>query len=256
MVTKDVHIFPPQYLNEVGKRSNNEDAVYPDTPSLQDHLFMVCDGVGGQNKGEVASRLTCSFFSEFLLKASSEEEHRKQFEEALSYTEARLAEYIKDHPECEGMASTLTAVLFTENYDAVHIAWVGDSRIYHIRNKKILFRTKDHSEVQNLIDVGEITPEEARDYPRKNVILRAVSGSSSPTRLDYRKIEDVRDADFFFLCSDGILEKLREEELKRWFSSDANPLEIRNMIFENIAGRTRDNFSMYLIKLRSVKPPE
>ena len=254
MVARDVNIYPPQHLNEIGGRSNNEDSIYPAKPSRQDRLFMVCDGVGGQSKGEVASALTCTYFSEFCLKHQTEKDYKKLFENALSYTEAKLEEYSNSNPECQGMATTLTAVYFSRHYETAHICWAGDSRVYHIRNREILFQTKDHSEVQNLIDMGEISPEEAQNYPRRNVILRAVRGKSSPTSLDYKKIEDIKPEDFFFLCSDGILENFGKKELNDWFSKDVNPQTLKNLIRENAEGKTADNFSMYLLKIKSNEP--
>ncbi len=244
-------IYFPSALNEIGDRSNNEDAIFPDTPSLEDELFLVCDGVGGQDKGEVASKLICNYFPEYFSENKKDIYTTRYLESGLQFVEKRLKEYIQLHPDCSGMASTLTLLYLSKKENKGIIGWVGDSRVYHIRNGEILFQTKDHSEVQSLVDMGEITEQEAEDHPRKNVITRAISGINS-TRIDQRIIENIQPNDFFLLCTDGILENLNNDKIKQWFKKENKLDKIKSLILNNALNKTKDNFSMYLIKIDDV----
>lgn len=245
-------LYQPEWLHEKGLRPNNEDAIFPEQGTIDDRLFMVCDGVGGQRKGEVASSLLGRFITEYFQGKKEEEFSVEDFKQALSYAETKLEEFLSFNKDCEGMATTLSLVLFSEGgKDTAHIVWVGDSRVYHIRDGEILFQTRDHSEVQELVDMGEITPVEAKVYPRRNVILRAVSSASSPSKLDYHQIENLFPGDFFLLCSDGILENLDDDKINNWFKKESTPKSVKALIFDNAEGRTKDNFSLYLLKIKN-----
>ena len=244
-----MEIFEPTYLNEIGGRSNNEDSIYPSKgqADTNDRLFVVCDGVGGSEKGEVASSLICSFMPRYFSFAEHNVSSKVFLEDGLKYVEFHMIDHIKSRPETRGMASTLTLLHLSETNEAL-VGWVGDSRIYHIRDGHIKLKSKDHSEVQGLIDMGEITEEEALTHPRRNVITRAVNGEK-PARIDQSIIKDIRENDYFLLCTDGILETLREEEFSTLFTRDRRVEDIRDSIFFKAKGNTKDNFSMYLIKV-------
>jgi len=246
-----MNIFLSTFLNEQGGRDNNEDAVFPNIPSLEGQLFLVCDGVGGQDKGEVASKLICNYFPEYFSENKKNIYETRYLESGLQFVEKRLKEYIQLHPDCSGMASTLTLLYLSKKENKGLIGWVGDSRVYHIRNGEILFQTKDHSEVQSLIDMDEITEQEAENHPRKNVITRAISGINS-TRIDQKIIENIEPNDFFLLCTDGILENLNKDKIRGWFKKDTNSDKIRSLILDNAKNKTKDNFSMYLVKIKEV----
>jgi PPM family protein phosphatase len=251
METEKITIYPPAYFSKIGERSNNEDAVYPDEASTSNRLFIVCDGVGGQHKGEVASALACKYFAEYIHQNELNTDSKGFFAKALVYAEEKMEDHINEHPECSKMATTLTLLFFPPDFRIAHLIWVGDSRIYHIRDKKILFQTKDHSEVQDLLDMGEISQEEARTHQRRNIITRAISGSSNPTRIDYKKIEEILPNDFFLLCTDGLLETLDKNKIENWFKKECSPQRIKKEILENAMGKTRDNYTMYLIKINN-----
>lgn len=252
---KDFTIYEPESLNEQGARSNNEDSIYPAKATVDERLFMVCDGVGGQKKGEIASSLVCEYFASYIKENLNPHLNKSFFEKALSYTEEMMEKYITANPECMGMATTLSMLLLNEGANTAHICWIGDSRVYHIRNGEVLFRTKDHSEVQSLLDMGEITPAEAENHPRRNVIIRAVSGTSSSTRIDYECISGLFPEDFFLLCTDGVLENLKKDRIQKWFKKEIHPSTIKENILKNSIGSTNDNFSMYLIKIKENKAP-
>jgi serine/threonine protein phosphatase PrpC len=248
-----VQLFKPAILNEIGGRLNNQDAVYPESPDENALVFLVCDGVGGQKKGEVASTLICRYFPEYFTKAHKKQTCKNFLEEGLRYVESRLHEYINENPECSGMASTLTLLYFKKKTNSAVLGWVGDSRIYHIRDGSVIYQTKDHSEVQSLLDMGEITQEEAENHPRRNIITRAVTGRRE-VRIDVATLKDIQPNDFFLLCTDGILENLGIGQIKKWFNEEQNPDYIKDLIYENAKGKTKDNYSMCLLKVKKLTP--
>lgn len=244
-------IHKPTCLNELGNRSNNEDLIFPNKASIDDDLFLVCDGVGGHDNGEVASRIICEFLPQYFANNQVDIHDEECLESALKFVEKKMNDYIKLNIEASKMASTLTLLCLSKEEDKALIGWIGDSRVYHIRDGKILFQTKDHSEVQSLVDMGEISEEEAENHPRKNIITRAVSGKDS-TRIDQKIISNIKANDYFFLCTDGILENLNKSVIKKWFVKENSPEEIKSLILNNALNNTKDNFSMYLIKIEEV----
>ena len=140
-----ITIGKPCAITEKGGRSNNEDSIYPlpEQVTLDQKLFMVCDGVGGAEKGEVASSLACesiqTFFSTFLKDDPTPEFIHK----AVHYAEVCFDSYVQEHPEAMGMATTLTMAYIASS--GIVLAHIGDSRIYHLRKGEILYQTEDHS---------------------------------------------------------------------------------------------------------------
>lgn len=245
-------LYVPVHCHELGQRTNNEDAIYPKEASEKTRLFMVCDGVGGQAKGEVASSLVCQGFAAYVSENPiGTIENSMYLPLALQSVEQNLGTYLETHPEAKGMATTLTFLLISDEEEKALIGWVGDSRVYHIRDGKILFQTKDHSVVQGMVDMGEITEEEAQTHPKRNIITRAINGTN-PTRSDQHVITDIKKDDFFFLCTDGILEHLDEERISLWFRDKASVQGIKSEIMENAKDGTKDNYSMYIIKIKDV----
>ncbi len=252
-------IYEPVFLHEVGKRKNNEDMIYPfgESATKEDRLFIVCDGVGGANKGEMASLMICELFQAYFQDNDLQHIVKSDLEDALRFVEDKLLEYTKTHEECAGMASTLTLLHFNDEQNIATLAWVGDSRIYHIRAGKILYETEDHSLVNELVKRGEITAEEAKVHPQRNVILRAISGSDNPSQISVHHITDIEDGDFFMLCSDGILESVDERILVTLLpKKDVNLQKVNAKIKELCAQYSNDNHSMYLLQIDEVSPIE
>ncbi|MEZ4885210.1 MAG: protein phosphatase 2C domain-containing protein [Chitinophagales bacterium] len=252
-------IYEPVFLHEVGKRGNNEDMIYPFSGSAtkEDRLFIVCDGVGGANKGEIASLMICELFQAYFQEHDLQHVSKSDLEDALRFVEGKLWEYTQVHTECAGMASTLTLVHFNDAQNIVTIAWVGDSRIYHIRAGNILYETEDHSLVNELIKRGEITTEEAKVHPQRNVILRAISGSDNPSQISVHQIEEVEAGDFFMLCSDGILESVDERILVTLLpKKEVNLEKVCGKIKELCTQYSNDNYSMYLLQIEEVTQEE
>ena len=239
-------------LTEKGKRPNNEDAIFPEKLNVDTFTFIVCDGVGGAEKGEIASSLTCKVLSEHLIGLKSEEQIREFIQAGVVKAQQVLQDFAKDHPLSEGMATTLAMIHFFEN--KVAIVHIGDSRVYHIRNKEILYVTRDHSYVNDLVATGYITQEEAKTHPDKNIITRAISTDGNDTKADIKMISDIQSGDYFFLCSDGILEAIDEIYLSQQLTNDHKLSTSKNL--ENLivlirgqcAEKTKDNYSAILIQ--------
>ena len=148
------------------------------------------------------------------------------------------------------MATTLTMTFVGTT--GITLAHVGDSRIYHFRKGEILFQTEDHSLVNSLVKLGKITHEEVTHHPQRNVIIRAIQGTDHPTEADVVLLDDIKAGDFLFMCSDGVLERLNNDELSDIFKHLGGPEEIKNAIMSACSGKTRDNFSFYIIPIQNV----
>lgn len=241
-------------LCDAGKRTHNEDFVYPtceqtDIISVQD-LYIVCDGIGGANKGDVAARLAASNFATYFSKFPPVLPIAQPYlDGALKFVEGAMDDYIKQHPECWGMGTTI-ALLYLDNHGA-NIAWAGNSRVYHFRKNQRKFRTEDHTEVNQLIKEGKITEQEAQTHSRRHSILRAIQGGEYPTQLDAHHIpwSEIQAGDYFFLCTDGILEATKEDELATLFGTGEGADKL-NIELEHLCQiGSNDNFGAVIVQL-------
>lgn len=240
-------------IHELGRRNNQEDSLYPPYSEKPSHgnLFILCDGMGGHAAGEVASKAVCDTMSKYI------EDHLGEnglFEESV-FNAALNAAYdtldALDTGDEKKMGTTLTFAKFYE--EGCFIAHIGDSRIYHIRpsEKRILHVTRDHSLVNNLIDLGELTPEEAKHSRQKNVITRAMQPhQESRSKADCFNLTDIKSGDYLYLCSDGMLEEMEDRELVNILSlssPDAKKVEI----LKGATKDNKDNHSAILIRIVS-----
>jgi serine/threonine protein phosphatase PrpC len=225
-------------ISEQGKRANNEDSAL----FSEGEVFIVCDGVGGNEKGEVASQIVSDVFLEQGLKKSE-----LNLNEVLCIAENALSDYLENHPTAIGMATTLTFSKVLEN--GIQVAWCGDSRVYQFRNGEIVYQTRDHSWVNEAVDNGIITLEESINHPKSNVITRAVQGNQKATQLDTHFIKDVRKGDFFMHCSDGVLEAWSDDDLKALFNSNNDINDIATLLKQQCEIDSRDNFTAILYKI-------
>ena len=250
-------------IHELGQRGNQEDSLFPDVPGKATHgsLYILCDGMGGHAAGEVASRTVCEAMSEYIAAHPSEVFDRAIFEAALSAAYDALD--AKDTDDEKKMGTTLTFVKFHEG--GCFIAHIGDSRIYQIRpsEHRILHVTEDHSLVNDLVNLGELTPEEARTSPQKNVITRAVQPHQEHrTTAEMLNLTDIKAGDYFYMCSDGMLEQAEDEEIVNILSLPKTDEE-KIKILKGATKDNRDNHSAHLIRVVSVEedaaapvPPE
>jgi len=250
----NITIQKPFSISEIGKRFNNEDSIYPNNEqvNISNRLFLVCDGVGGSHKGEVASTIACDAIQTYFRSFSdTEKAFDPQFiEKSVRYAEIRFDEYIQSNPSAGGMATTLCLLYFSP--EGVFLTHAGDSRIYQFRKGEMIFKTEDHSLVNTMIKNGKINPGDADKHPQKNIIYRAIQGSHAPVEIDIIKITDVMPADEFFMCTDGVTEVWNDNDLCKVFSENISSEEKINRIREQCRERARDNFSAYLIPILDV----
>ncbi|MBQ8664061.1 MAG: Stp1/IreP family PP2C-type Ser/Thr phosphatase [Eubacterium sp.] len=198
-------------LTDMGvTRSMNQDYFFTSDEPLGHlpNLFIVADGMGGHKAGEFASRHTVETIVKGVKKC------RKRDPEAILQTaittaNQALREYAQDHPDMRGMGTTVVAAVLKG--DRLIVANVGDSRLYLVGNKMRQV-TEDHSLVQELVRMGEITKEQARNHPDKNIITRAI-GAEKDVDIDFFHVK-VREGDKILLCSDGLTNMVKNSEIK------------------------------------------
>lgn len=250
----DITLGTTYSFKRIGKRNNQEDARYPDDDSPADcaPFFLVCDGVGGSEKGEVASHTVCRAFAEILKGRDwSQDFSTDDFSKTLNYAYQELDRVADaDHRD---MGTTLTFVCF--HVGGCLAAHIGDSRVYHIRpGVGILYRSEDHSLVNALVHSGNITPEEAINHPRSNVITRCISVDRKEeewAKATVIRINDLEVGDYFFLCTDGVLESVTDEALVEILSSTL-PDEAKLDRVAELCQASHDNHTAFLIPIASV----
>jgi serine/threonine protein phosphatase PrpC len=238
------------HLHEVGSKKNQEDYLWPvpGTASLQDRIFIVCDGVGGSESGEVASRIVSEWVGTSLLKTPPAEVGLPLINELLEAARLKLVEFALLKGLSTDMATTFTLLQLVK--ERAFIAWCGDSRVYHLRKSEILFRTDDHSLVHSLIRKGELTEEEARNHPQKNLLLKAIRADDSRPEAEGHWIEDIREGDYFLLCTDGLLENIADSDLRFLLhQNELGEIDLVKAFRQYCYDKTRDNYSMYLVRV-------
>lgn len=257
-----ISIRKPLCFSEIGKKDNQEDFLWPspDAVGTENRIFLMCDGVGGQDSGEVASQTAATALGTYLTAHPSADGMvtKAMFEEALANAYDELDKV--DTGSARKMGTTMTCVVLHRG--GALVAHIGDSRIYHVRpslaidgRTGIIYQSTDHSLVNDLLRVGEITEEEAKDFPQKNVITRAMQPNLERRyKADIYNLDDVQDGDYFFLCCDGVLEQLTNDKLGDILSDkkldDQGKLDA---IFSICDGKTRDNYTCWLIPIDKVE---
>ncbi|MBR7021534.1 MAG: Stp1/IreP family PP2C-type Ser/Thr phosphatase [Lachnospiraceae bacterium] len=229
------------------KRSMNQDMFFiSDSPvGILPNLYIVADGMGGQNAGDVAARFCVDRFTE-LVRVSRERTPIQVIEKAIRQTNEDLIEKASSQKELEGMGTTFVMASLLAN-DNLLVANIGDSRMYLI-NETITQISQDHSLVAEMVRSGEIRKEEARFHPNKNVVLRALS-TQSVVSPDYYQI-GVRQGDYVLLCSDGLSDMVEEAEMLKTVSEyeDVGDIADKLVTMANENGG-RDNITLVLIKI-------
>lgn len=248
-----ISIYPPECLNEIGNRSNQEDSVYPEFGQATDksRFFMVCDGMGGHEHGEVASQAVCQALADHINSHWDREYFSDDiFHDALHATMCEINKLDDDSVRKPGTTMTFLCL----HRGGVMGAHIGDSRIYHIRpsEQRILYKSRDHSLVYDLFLAGEITKDEMSTFNKKNVLTRAIlPNMEREPKADVVHITDVLPDDIFILCSDGMLEKINDLELINLLCSGCNKENsLRKLITKTVDNN--DNHSAYIIYIKDV----
>jgi PPM family protein phosphatase len=236
-------------------RSQNEDAVFA---KPQRGFVVLADGMGGYNAGEVASGMATTLLGTELDKAFAQRPPQERVEGGKLWAHAALEAEIarangaiyqaaQSQPQYAGMGTTLVAAVFHDN--SLTVAHIGDSRLYRLRGEEFQQITRDHSLLQEQIDSGMLTPEEAKHSQNKNLVTRAlgVDPTVEPEIRDY----EVQVGDVYLLCSDGLNDMVDDGEIGMTLSALAANLELCAAQLIQMANDNggRDNVSVILVKV-------
>lgn len=251
-----IKIGQPISFSEIGRKDNQEDYLFPLDADNRTRVFVLCDGMGGHDNGELASETVANILggslTDIIEKVGEIDAPAFQRSLALAYDALDTLE----NNSVKKPGTTMTCLCL--NKHNCLLAHIGDSRIYHIRPSDynpaqgdygIKFQTSDHSLVNELLRTGQITPQQAENYPQKNVITRAMQPNlETRFNADLKVVKFVKGGDYFFMCTDGVLERLSADELGSIIADrnldDWGKLStIRNICSHD----TRDNYSCWLI---------
>jgi protein phosphatase len=200
------------------KRSNNEDFFII---GKNDNLFVVADGMGGYNAGEVAAEIASKTIVETIENRMNDNNFNfvEHIDEVLELANREIMAYVENNPECRGMGTTVV-VCYIES-GVVYVANVGDSRCYSLKDGEILQLTQDHSLVAELVKIGSISVEEAEMHPDKNIITSALGVDNEFETFKHQF--DASKIDYLLICSDGLSNMVSSDEILRIF--DENDFE-------------------------------
>lgn len=254
--SKPVLYFHYAGLTNTGMiRDHNEDAyklpLDADAGTLANkgHLYVLADGMGGHQKGEVASAVTIETVnSEYYASVTSLEENNsvEAITEALTNAIEKANSQVLSATEGGG-TTVVAAVLYGDTLVAMN---VGDSRVYLLRENELRQLSKDHSLVQRLVEVGKITEEEALTHPRRNVLYQALGqGSDVDIHISSEKLHD---GDVVILCSDGLWGEVTGPEIKEVLQKAASPLAAAKQLIDSAnASGGPDNITAIIIQVSS-----
>lgn len=247
------------FTNNGGVRGNNEDsllicdhvvhAVSMDTPEKvtlnpESALFCVADGIGGEQKGEVASRMVLESLSDTRDRITDMSSIKK----LLILAKERLDTYATEHPDAFNLGTTIAGICIRD--DTVFAFNAGDCRVYRINGSYFEQVTQDHSVVQNLFDEGIITEEEMRHHPRRNVVTSSLSGDGNSGSVHVFMTElHLRENDQFFICCDGIWGCFSHDELEMIYRKFPGPEYCDKILGAALARKATDNISAILIRI-------
>lgn len=232
------------YLTDPGRvRDHNEDSVIIVKNKNNEFLLAVADGMGGHKGGEIASSIAITHIGKRFSEISSvgnREDAIAWMKDIVSEANVLIYKYTAEHPESVGMGTTIVMAILTNHF--LLFGNIGDSSGFVIKNKKIYKITTDHTLVNLLVKSGELTEEEAKDHPRKNVLMRAL-GANTVAEMDITSVET--DVDGIFLCSDGLTNMLDHDQIIAVLNEDHTLEEkLQKLIMKSNNRGGNDNISV------------
>lgn len=227
------------------QRNANEDSYFTRAP-----LFVVADGMGGAQAGEVASKAAAESFAGELPEASPE----RLLEETIEGANRTIHELARKDPSLAGMGTTTTAAIVDLEAEEVAIGHVGDSRAYRLRGGQLEQLTRDHSLVEEMRRKGQLTDAQAEDHPQRSIITRAL-GPEPEVQVDVQTVP-AKDGDVFLICSDGLTTMLDDETIARVLAR-ATSLQaaLRALVDEANRAGGRDNITVVAFRLEDTAAP-
>lgn len=201
--------------SDIGKeRRKNEDFYYISEQNSKIKLYIVADGMGGYEGGEIASKMATKSIKEYIYKnfeknKSSREDIVQMIYDAIEFANLQVLAEAKKNPELTGMGTTLDVCLIYNS--KLYVGHIGDSRVYRIRKEFLRKITKDHSYVQKLVEDGTITKEEAYHHPKKNMLIKAL-GCEEKVEPDIY-VKTFLTNDILLMCTDGLTNMVKENEI-------------------------------------------
>ena len=224
-------VFQATHVGKV--RYNNEDSLIV----IEPETFVVADGMGGASAGEVASQMLVEVVK-IVLENVPAPWDEKLLARAILVANEKILETAHQHDEYHGMGTTAT--ILSLDGDKAHFAHVGDSRLYLLRDNQLQQMTEDHSYVETLVRRGELTAQEARVHPMKNVLTQAV-GAVKELQVDAGNFP-VHSGDKFLLCTDGLTNMVDDETITKILQTESNPADALIEAALNAGGK--DNVSV------------
>ena len=235
------------YLTDPGKvRERNEDSVIIVENPSEEILMVVADGMGGHKDGEVASSIAINHIAKRFKNISSvgnKEDAISWIQSTVSEANMEIFKYVAEHPESTGMGTTMVLAVMTESF--LLFGNIGDSSGYVIKNNKLHKITIDHTLVNLLVRSGELSEEEAKDHPRKNVLMKAL-GATKDVEMDIFNVE--LGIQGILLCSDGLTNMLTDEQIAKVLNTDISIEEkLKKLVFKSNNRGGTDNISIALL---------
>ena len=239
------------YLTDTGKvRDHNEDNVIILNNENNEYILAVADGMGGHKAGEVASAIVINHLTEEFYRLDTLGDKETTIEwlrNIVTEMNNKIFEYTKENPDSKGMGTTFVCAIKTNDF--LLYGNIGDSSGFVIKNKKIHKVTKDHTLVNLLVSTGELTEEEAKYHPRKNVLMRAL-GANNPIDIDIFDVDT--DISGILLCSDGLTNMLTKDQIEKVLNSELSIEEtVEKLIKKANARGGNDNISIAYLKNES-----
>lgn len=240
------------YLTDSGKvRDHNEDSVTILKNANDEYLLIVADGMGGHRAGEVASSIVVTHmgkrFSE-ISSVGSKIDAINWLKDNVDEINKEIIDHTKEHPDSTGMGTTAVMALLTNNF--LIFGNIGDSSGFVYKNGKLKKVTNDHTLVNLLVAAGDLTEEEAKYHPKRNVLMKAL-GSSEKVELDIFEVDT--SVDGIFLCSDGLTNMLTREQIEKVLNDEELDVEeqIIKLIRKSNARGGTDNISIAYLRRES-----
>lgn len=232
-------------ISEIGNRSINEDSVRAASVAHR-HCFVVCDGLGGHDQGDVASKLVANTFADELCFA---DDLKDFIPRVFNLAQKKVIEKQKENGIKSKMKTT-AVVMATDGFTA-HVGHIGDSRFYGFTKDGRYIRTLDHSIPQILVNSNTIEEKDIRNHPSRNMLLKVIGEQYDETMTDLYEPFSLKDYYAFLLCSDGFWELIQEEEMVALLSESSSPQEWLNLMLDvvkrNGLNRRMDNYSAIAI---------
>ncbi|MCL2047717.1 MAG: Stp1/IreP family PP2C-type Ser/Thr phosphatase [Defluviitaleaceae bacterium] len=237
-------------------REQNQDAIFVNNAPIGPfpNLFIVADGMGGHNAGEVASRIAVEKFSEYIRNFAvrdfiQPENYLDLLVNAAQHANAMILEKAAEDSTMRGMGTTLSACVITD--DKIFIAHIGDSRIYATSHTEMKQLTTDHTFVEELLRSGNVSPEEARNHPRRHLLTRVLGIPEDNGKMEVDTcVEDIGGSTAVLLSSDGFFNMVTDDTALRIINGVGYvETRVRHLVEEANKGGGRDNISVILIDI-------